>query len=105
MKIELSNEVLSVEDGTYKATVDTILPYGDDGGVLMKFALDDGRMLISFTTVKRLGEYPWSDVFRALDTDDTDDLIGTAVEITVENTVSESSGNSYCNVKRVRLVG
>lgn len=104
MKIELSSEVLAVEDGTYKATVDNVLPYGDDGGVLMKLALDDGRMLISFTTVKRLGEYPWGDVFRALATDDTDDLIGETVEITVENTVSETSGNSFCNIKRVKLL-
>ena len=104
MKIELSNEVLAVEDGTYNATVDTVLPYGDDSGILMKLALEDGRVLITFTTVKRLGEYPWGDVFRALDTDDTDDLIGEAVEITVENTVSETSGNSFCNIKRVKLV-
>ena len=76
MKIELRNEVLAVEDGTYVAAVDAILPYGDDGGVLMKLALDDNRVLITFTTAKRLGEFPWGDVFRALNTDDTDDLIG-----------------------------
>lgn len=104
MKIEIANEVLAVEDGTYNVTVDTILPYGDDGGVLMKLALEDGRMLITFTTVKRLGEYPWSDVFRAADTDETDDLIGAELVITVENTVSEASGNSFCNIRRVKLV-
>lgn len=104
MKIALSDEVLAVEDGTYTANVDTILSYGDDGGVLMKLALEDGRVLITFTTVKRLGEYPWGDVFRALATDDTDDLIGETVEITVENTVSETSGNSFCNIKRVKLL-
>ncbi len=104
MKVKMSDEILAVEDGTYKVTVDAILPYGDDGGVLMKLALEDGKILIHFTTLKRLGEYPWSDVFRALNTDDTDDLIGTEVEITVENNVSETSGNSFCNVKRVKLV-
>ena len=104
MKVKMSDEILAVEDGTYKVTVDAILPYGDDGGVLMKLALDDGRMLLHFTTMKRLGQYPWSGLFRALNTDDTDDLIGAAVEVTVENTVSETSGNSFCNVKRVKLV-
>lgn len=104
MKITLSNEVLSVEDGIYTATIDTVQSYGEEDGILMKLQLEDGRTLVEFYRASDLGSYPWSDLFRALNTDDTDDLIGKAVEITVENKVSKSSGNSFCNVKRVKLL-
>lgn len=103
MLISLSNEVLSVENGKYTAVIDTIQSYGDDEGILMKLALEDGMTLIKFYKAENLASYPWNNVFRALDTNDTDDLIGKTVEIEVVNNVSKTTGNTFCNIKRVTL--
>ena len=39
MKIEISNEVLSVEDGKYIAVIDDIHKYGNEDKVLIKLSL------------------------------------------------------------------
>ena len=77
----ISNEVLAVENGTDSATV---FDYGEDK-VCMKFQMEDGTILVKFFSGKELGSYPWSNVFRALDADNTDALLDRSVEITVSN--------------------
>lgn len=103
MKIDLNNEVLSVENGTYTGIIDTIQSYGDDDRILMKIMLTDGITLVKFYKSEDLGSYPWSNIFRALNTDDTDDLISKTVEIEVVNSVSKTTGSEFCNIKKVKL--
>ncbi len=103
MKIEFSNEVLSVEDGKYTAVIDGIHEYGEEGRILIKLKIEQENVtLINFTSMDALGRYPWNNVFKALNTDDTDDLIGQSVEFEVKN--EEKGGNCYCNIKNVKLV-
>ena len=103
MKIEFSNEVLSVEDGKYIAVIDNIHKYGNEDKVLIKLKIEEENVtLLSFSNMDALGRYPWNNVFKALNTDDTDDLIGQSVEFEVKN--EEKGGNCYCNIKNVKLV-
>ena len=103
MKIEFSNEVLSVEEGKYTAVIDGIHKYGEEGKILIKLNIEnEDKTLINFTSMDALGRYPWNNVFKALNTDDTDDLIGQSVEFEVKN--EEKGGNCYCNIKNVKLV-
>ncbi len=103
MKIEFSNEVLSVADGKYTAVIDGIHEYGEEGRILIKLKIEEENVtLINFTSMDALGRYPWNNVFKALNTDDTDDLIGQSVEFEVKN--EEKGGNCYCNIKNVKLV-
>jgi len=103
MKIEFSNEVLSVENGKYTAVIDGIHEYGNEDKVLIKLKIEKENVtLINFTSMDALGRYPWNNVFKALNTDDTDDLIGQSVEFEVKN--EEKGGNCYCNIKNVKLV-
>ena len=103
MKIEFSNEVLSVEEGKYTAVIDGIHKYGEEGKILIKLNIEnEDKTLINFTSMDALGRYPWNNVFKALNTDDTDDLIGQSVEFEVTN--EEKGGNCYCNIKNVKLV-
>ena len=104
MKVKISNDVLAVEDGTYTATIDTIQEYGDEGRILLKLLLSDNRMLLKFYKLDDLGAYPWSTLFRALNSNDTDDLIGQKVEIEIVNNVSKISGNEFCNIRKIRLI-
>ncbi|MDE6833394.1 MAG: hypothetical protein K2J39_03980 [Ruminococcus sp.] len=103
MKVEFSNDVLSVEDGNYNAVIDSIHEYGDGDKVLIKLNIEKENVtLINFTNIDALGRYPWNNVFKALNTDNTDDLIGKKVEIRVEN--NEKGDTCYCNIKKVTLV-
>ena len=95
----ISNEVLAVENGTYSATV---FDYREDK-VCMKFQMEDGTM-VKFFSDKELGSYPWSNVFRALDADNTDALLNRSVEITVSNNVSKKTEKCFCNIKKVQLL-
>ena len=96
----ISNEVLAVENGTYSATV---FDYGEDK-VCMKFQMEDGTILVKFFSSKELGSYPWSNVFRALDADNTDALLNRSVEITVSKNVSKKTEKRFCNIKKVQLL-
>lgn len=104
MKIKLSNEVMTVADGNYKAKILTIKGYNDNANILMKFQMEDEQVFVKFYKYEDLATYPWADVFRALNTDETDDLEGKMVEIEVVNTVSKTSGNKFCNIRRVKLI-
>lgn len=97
----ISNEVLAVENGTYSATV---FDYGEDKVCMMKFQMEDGTILVKFFSGKELGSYPWSNVFRALDADNTDALLDRSVEITVSNNVSKKTEKRFCNIKKVQLL-
>ena len=104
MKVNITNEVLSVEDGTYSAVIDTVQPYGNEGGILVRLSLSDGRTLIKFYKLDDLGSYPWNNLFRALNSEDTDDLIGKKVEIEIVNSISKVSGNEFCNIRKAKLI-
>lgn len=106
MKVEIINEVTAIEDGTYQAIVSDIFEYREDN-VCMKLTLlddPDNRVLIKFYSAEELGARPWSCVFKALDTEYTDDLIGKTVEIEVVNNKSKATGKEFCNIKKVKLV-
>ena len=92
----ISNEVLAVENGTYSAKIVTVFDYGEDK--------EDGTILVKFFSSKELGSYPWSNVFRALNADNTDALLDRSVEITVSNNVSKKTGKCFCNIKKVQLL-
>ena len=106
MKINIVNEVATIEDGTYQAVITEVFEYKPDN-VCMKIALSDdseGRVLVKFYTAEELGIRPWNMVFRSLDTDDTNDLLGKTVEIEVVNNKSKATGKEFCNIKKVKLV-
>ena len=72
--------------------------------VCVELCMEDGTMLVKFFSSKELGSYPWSNVFRALNADNTDALLDRSVEITVSNNVSKKTGKCFCNIKKVQLL-
>lgn len=106
MKVEIINEVTAIEDGIHLAIVSDIFEYKEDN-VCMKLALlddPDKRVFIKFYSAEELGARPWGNVFKALDTSYTDDLISKTVEIEVVNNKSKATGKEFCNIKKVKLV-
>lgn len=85
MRVEIPNEVEEIEDGTYVAILDEAFEYATDE-LCMKLALvgdADSRILVKFYNKKELGKKPWSSVFRALDTNETDDIVGHQFELEI----------------------
>lgn len=106
MKINILNEVTTIENGTCQAVITEVFEYKTDN-ICMKLALlddSDNRVLIKFYSAEELGAHPWGCVFKALDTLYTDDLIGKTVEIEVVNNKSKTTGKEFCNIKKVKLV-
>lgn len=106
MKIDEIIETLEIEDGTYVAVIDEAFEYVPDE-LCMKHALVDDaqkRILVKFYSKKELGRGIWHHVFRALDTYETDDLIGKKVKLEVKNTKSKKTGKNFCNVVNVEVV-
>ena len=108
MKIKLTNETNYLDDGTYTATIQNVFefPKGDGTSICIEFALSDAENTV-FTKfyndpVKRLGSYPWSAVFKALNSSETSDLIGQKVEIEVKNNTKDD--RTYSNIKKITLI-
>ena len=108
MIIELSNETTYLDDGTYIATIQNVFEFqkGEDQCICIEFALDDEDHTL-FTKfyddpAKWLGSYPWSSLFRAIDSRDTNDLIGKHVEFEIKN--NNKNDLSFSNIKKIKLV-
>ena len=108
MIIELTNETTYLDDGTYTAEIQDVFEFekGDDICICIEFAIDDNDHTI-FTKfyddpAKWLGSYPWSSLFRAIDSRDTNDLIGHKVELEIKNNCKNDL--TYSNIKKIKLV-
>lgn len=108
MKIELTNETNYLDDGTYTAIIQNVFEFAKGGStsVAIEFALNDADHTV-FTKfyddpVKRLGSYPWNTVFKALNSDETADLIGRKVEFEVKNNTKNDL--TYTNIKKITLI-
>lgn len=77
MKIEIVNEVINLEDGT---------------------------IFIKFYPTEELSRYPWANLFKALNTDNTDDLIGKSVEFEISNNASKKTDYVFSNIKKIKLL-
>ena len=106
MKINnISNEVINIEDGTYKGIISDVISYENNNKVLMKIALNECDMtFIKFYYTDELGEYPWNTVFKALDSNDTDDLVDKSIKFEVVNHTSDKTGTVFSNIKKIKLV-
>ena len=104
MLVNITNEVLNVPDGTYNAEIKSILGYSDNTKALIKLELENGDVLVKTYDADELGTYPWNSVFKALNTADTDDLVGHKVELEVKNNTSKKTGLEFSNIKKVRLI-
>lgn len=104
MKLTIKKETMSLAYGSYTGKVTTIQCFDDNKRILIKLLLDDGILFVKVYQVEDFASYPWSDIFRALDTDDTDDLLDKTVEFQIVNSVSKSTGTEFSNIKKVRLV-
>ena len=91
MQIDLINETSVLDDGTYSGIVKEIFTYQKGDGELcacIEISLqDDDLVFVNFVDdpVRRFGSYPWSSVFKALNTIETDDLIGKEIEFEIKN--------------------
>ena len=63
---------------------------------------------MKFISAKELGGHRWRSVFKALDTNDSDVLIGHTFEFSVKNEKVKRRGGgehiTFCNIKSVSLV-
>ena len=63
---------------------------------------------VKFISAKELGGHRWRSVFKALDTNDSDVLIGHTFEFSVKNEKVKRRGGgehiTFCNIKSVSLV-
>ncbi|MCR4645340.1 MAG: hypothetical protein K5695_08025 [Oscillospiraceae bacterium] len=104
MIVEVSNETFYVPDGTYTAEIKSILGYSDNTKALVKLELETGEVLVKTYDADELGAYPWNSVFKALNTTDTDDLVGHHVELEIKNAISKKTGHEFANIKKIRLI-
>ena len=108
MIIDLNNETTYLDDGTYTATIQNVFDFlkGDDPCICIEFAIEDEDNTV-FTKfyddpAKWLGSYPWSSLFRAIGSRDTNDLIGLHVEFEVKTNTKNDL--SFSNIKKIKLV-
>lgn len=104
MLINVTNEKFNIPDGTYTAEIKAFLGYNDDTKVLVKLALDNGDVLVKTYDADEVGGQPWNSVFKALNTNDTDDLVGKMIEIEVKNNTSKKTGLEFSNIRKVRMI-
>lgn len=104
MNINLIDEVMELENGTYKATIENIIGFEENQKVLMKFILEDGRTFLKFYKTEELERYPWSNIFKALNTNNTNDLIKKSIQFEISNHVSEKTGYTFSNIKKPKLI-
>lgn len=105
MIVPITNEVFNVPDGTYAAEIKSILGYSDNTKALIKLELyETGEVLVKTYDVDELGTYPWNCIFKALDTTDTDTLVGHKVELEIKNNTSKKTGLDFSNIKKIRLI-
>lgn len=104
MLIDFPNETYNVPDGTYRAEIKACLGYDENAKALVKLELDSGETFVKAYDASELGQYPWSVLFKELNTQDTDDLIGHKVEIEVKNNTSKQTGLTFSNIKKIHLI-
>lgn len=102
MIINVVNEVTYLSDGTYTAEIETVHGYEENNRVLMKFRLEDNTIFVKFYKTEDISSYPWANIFRALNSCNTDDLIGKKIEFEVKN--NSRNEKEYSNIKKVKLV-
>lgn len=103
MEINILDEVTNLENGKYNAVIEQIIGFEKNNKALVKFALEDGRIFIKFYQTEELSKYPWANLFKAVNTNNTDDLIGKSVQFEISNHVSEKTGYEFSNVKKLKL--
>ncbi len=108
MKVTIVNEVTSLSDGEYTGIIRNVFEFQKNGNpqIGIEFAIDDDTHTV-FTKFydepeRRLGMFPWNTVFRALDSDDTNDLIGQNVTFQIVN--QNKNGKEYSNIKSIALL-
>lgn len=104
MEINVLDEVMNLENGEYKAVIENIIGFKNNNKVLVKFKLEDKRIFNKFYQTEELTRYPWSNLFKALNTTNTDDLIGKSVQFEISNNISKNTGYEFSNVKKLKLV-
>lgn len=108
MLVNIANNVLYLDDDTYTGTIQNVFEFykGDKQCIGIEFALNDDENTV-FTKfydepAQRLGEYPWNTIFRAINSNNTADLVGHDVEFIVKN--NEKNGATYSNIKKIKLI-
>ena len=106
MQINLTKDTFNVPDGADIAEIKSAICYNDNTKVMMKLALESesGEVLIKTYDADELGTYPWNGVFKALNTTDTDDLIGHKVELEIKNNTSKKTNLEFSNIKKIHLI-
>ena len=105
MIVNISNDTYNLPDGTYLASVKSIQGYDDEKKALVKLELEStGETFIKTYDTSELGEYPWGALLKALDTNETDNLIGHKIEFVIKNHTSQKSGAVFSNIKQIRLI-
>ncbi|WP_302351132.1 hypothetical protein [uncultured Ruminococcus sp.] len=110
MKITFANEVENIRDGSYIAILRDAFEFAPEN-LCMKFAIcgdPESTVFVKFISAKELGGHRWRSVFKALDTNDSDVLIGHTFEFSVKNEKVKRRGGgehiTFCNIKSVSLV-
>ena len=106
MLINISNETFTVPDGTYIAEIKSAICYNDNTKVMIKLELESesSEVLVKTYDADELGTYPWNGVFKALNTTDTDNLVGHKVELEIKNNTSKKTNLEFSNIKKIRLI-
>ncbi len=104
MEIKILDEVLNLKNGEYKAVIENIIGFKNNNKVLVKFKLEDERIFNKFYQTEELTRYPWSNLFKALNTNNTDDLIGKSVQFEILNNASKKTDYVFSNIKKLKLV-
>ncbi len=106
MDVKVITEVEEIEDGTYDAVLTNAFEY-TEGELCMKFTLEndkENRIFVKFYKREDFETRSWSSVFKALDTSNTDDLIGNKFRLEVKNNKSKTTGKNFCNIRKIEVI-
>lgn len=102
MKINVTNELFALENGRYTGTITSVYPLNKEC-MMIKIALESGDTFVTFRETRIFGEYPFSVLFKALDTDDTDTLVGQKVNFEIKNNKSKNTGKIFSNIRKISI--
>lgn len=105
-KIVLKKETFTIEDGNYEGIITDVI-ICSTGKIMLKIKLSDNSNIVFMKsyTPEQLGKYPMSALFISVDSDDTDDLKNMKVSFEIKNEKSKTTGNSFCNIKKIKNIG
>ena len=103
-KIQVNKDYTVLENGTYTGMIDKAV-LCKSGKIMLKIALENGTYFVSFHDADRFGQYPFNQLFMAVDSDELEDIEELEIQFTVQNNQSKKSDMIFSNIRNIKVLG